>query len=84
MEKFNSLAGLLPLSILREGGEKKKKKHDQQLRSEKFHIGRSARLARSVETVQEELVQKKASCICGITKEDLFPRSTVTKSLPLV
>lgn len=83
MEKFNSLAGLLPLSILRGGGGKKKK-HDQQLRSEKFHIGRSARLARSVETVQEELVQKKASCICGITKEDLFPRSTVTKSLPLV
>lgn len=27
---------------------------------------------------------KEASCICGITKEDLFPRSTVTKSLPLV
>lgn len=68
MEKFNSLAGLLPFSISR--GEKK----IQQLRSEKFHIGSSARLARSVETVcAGRAGAKEASCISGITKEDLFP-----------
>lgn len=62
------------------GGEGEK---IQQLRSEKFRI--SARLARLVETVcARRAGAKEASCISGITKEDLFPPSTVTKSLPLV
>lgn len=64
--KFNSLARLLPFSIFR-GGEK-----NPAIKVRK--VSHSARLARFVETVCAcRAAAKEASCISGITKEDLFP-----------
>lgn len=70
MEKFNSLAGLLPFSVLR---EEKKNPAIKVKKVPNWQVCKKTCKASRNCIYKEDWGKERASCICGIRKKDLFP-----------